>query len=455
MLLILDIGTSSMRGLLIDLQGNIRKKIQRSYTLTCLPDGGVEMEMEKLDRALWECLQRMGDFCTEEGVTLEGISVTSQRSSVIPMGPDGRAQGNALMWQDRRCARLLEKQQPGSREIYEICGMRLSPVMSAPKMGYMKEHMPDLYDRAVKLIGFQEYVLHWLTGVYATDTSIASRTGLYDLKKDRWSRELLDRFGVAEKKLCPLVPVGSVVGETAGSVNGLLRTGRNVPVVSAGGDQQCAVLGMKCGDGNDMICNMGTGAYVIALTDHPVIDNRMRVNCNVSAVRGKWILEGMVLNAGTTLDWLCALFYGHLTKEEALKELIAEAKASETGARGLHFKNALTGTGTPAWDTQVRAEFTGIELRHQREDFVRAGLEGVIRDVAACAKSVEDLLDTPCTAVRVAGGLSKSEWIVDLLSEQLQKPVCVAAQREATGLGAFLSGMKALHMQTESIADGL
>lgn len=444
MLLIFDIGTSSMRAMLIEDRGQICKKIQKKYVLSYLPDGGVEMELISLDAALLECLEEMGDYCRKEHLRVEGISVTSQRSSVIPMGRDEKPVFRALMWQDRRCASVLERMASHEKRIFEISGMRPSPVPSAPKMRYIKEYMPEIYDKTEKLIGFQEYVLHWLTGEYVTDTSIASRTCLYDLCGNTWSEELLYLFGLDGEKLCSLTPVGSVIGECREAVQRTLGSETRILVVTAGGDQQCAALGMGCIKTSDLICNMGTGAFVAALTDRPVIDSKMRVNCNVSAIEGEWMIEGMVPSAGTTLDWLCQVFYGFMEKSKRLSILLAEAEMSPTGARGLLFRNALTGTGTPEWDPSARAAFMEIEPRHTREDFARSALEGIVRDICACVNCVETFVPRPGQVMRAAGGLSKSSFFVQMLSETLGKRVIPARDCEATGLGAWISAMHAL-----------
>ena len=443
MLLILDIGTSSMRGILMDCQGNVLKSYQKKYALTYTPDGGVLMEMKQLDAALEMCLKEIGSFCAAEQSWPFGISVTAQRSSVIPMGEDGHPIGNAMMWQDKRCASLIEELKPNVSQIYGICGMRPSPVFSAPKMQYMKIHMPGIYERAEKLIGFQEYVLHYLTGKYVTDTSIASRTCLYDLWLEDWSEEMLSLFGIDREKLCALAPVGSVIGETTLYVGNLLGTKDRIPVVSAGGDQQCAALGMQAEE-ESLICNMGTGAYVIAMTSRPVVDPKMRVNCNVGPIKDVWILEGMVPSAGTTLDWLCNTFYGHLDKEEALCILLKEAEEIPKGAHGMCFMNALAGTGTPEWNPMQKGSFTNILLQHGRGDFVRAGLEGMIRDVAGCVESVEAMLPRQSMSLKAAGGLSKSEFLIGMLEDMLGRKVQPADESEATAMGAFKSGMRAL-----------
>ena len=215
-------------------------------------------------------------------------------------------------------------------------------------------------------------------------------------------------------------------------------------MVSAGGDQQCAALGMQNKEEDCLICNMGTGAYVIAQTNKPVLDLEMRVNCNVGAAQGTWILEGMVPGAGTTLDWLCNTFYSHLDKDEALKILLKEAEAAPKGAHGMCFVNALTGTGTPEWNPLQKGSFTNILLQHTREDFARAGLEGIIRDVAGCVKSVEAMISEKKNQVKVSGGLSRSGFLMGILEDTLDRSVRRADEGEATAIGALKSGLRAL-----------
>ncbi len=122
MLLILDIGTSSMRGMLMDDHGHILKSCQSKYWLHYTSEGGVLMEMRQLDEALDRCLREIGDFCATEKIKLDGISVTAQRSSVIPMGKDGHALCHAVMWQDKRCVGLIEELAPKTKTIYGIAG---------------------------------------------------------------------------------------------------------------------------------------------------------------------------------------------------------------------------------------------------------------------------------------------------------------------------------------------
>lgn len=296
--LVIDIGTSSARLLVIDRKGVICTKFQKNYPLYVLNESTAIQKPEEVMEKIWEMLKAAGEWLGQNQMEAEVISVTGQRSSVIPVDEYGSAMTEAISWQDRRAAEICLEYKNEWKKIYQITGMKLSPVFSAPKMVWLKKNKPEVYQRAYKLIGFQEYVIYQLTHQFATDHSIASRTSLFDIKKLEWSEELLLIFGVKKEKLCSLIPVGGIVGNTIDEVSKCLKQRTSIPVISAGGDQQCAALGLGCLEHGDMEVNSGTGAYVIGLSDVPVLDKKMSVNCNVSAIPRKWIVEGAVLSAG-------------------------------------------------------------------------------------------------------------------------------------------------------------
>ena len=168
MILVIDVGTSSLRAALMDGQGKIRHMEQREYPLLMLPHDGVEMDLAVLDRALDDALEAVGQWLRTTQAQVQAVSVTAQRSSVIPVDREGRALANALMWQDRRAAPVCDALRDKEFDLFRRCGLRLSPVFSAPKMCYLQDTSPQIYEQAYKLVGFQEYVLHHLCGAWAT-----------------------------------------------------------------------------------------------------------------------------------------------------------------------------------------------------------------------------------------------------------------------------------------------
>lgn len=444
MILVIDTGTSSLRAALLDEQGKAAHVEQRKYPLRMLDNGGVEMDLSLLDRALEDALDATGQWLRAERRRVQMISVTAQRSSVIPVDREGAPLAPALMWQDRRSAEICQRLKEREFEMFQICGLRLSPVFSAPKMCLLRQLNPAAFHHAYKLIGFQEYVLHRLCGEFATDETIASRTCLFDLKSRTWSQPLLNLFELPGEKLCPLVPAGAVVGNTRPNVTGLLGQDRPVPVLSAGGDQQCAALGQGAIEPGNLAVNSGTGAYVIALTDEVCIDRQMRVNCNAAATPRQWILEGSVLSAGRTVEWFYRTFFPQPQDRYPYEHLEKLLEQSVCGAHRLLFRNALTGVGTPDWAPSERASFLGVSAHHTLPDFSRAVFEGVAADVANCVELLRTLAPHPCREIRCAGGLTRFELYNQILADMLNLPVERAMNPEATGRGAWVSAAVAV-----------
>lgn len=439
-ILVVDVGTSSLRGILFDRMGKTVWNMQREYELEVSGNGAVEMDLRILDGHLWSILEQAGIWLKRNCETLSCITVTAQRSSVIPVNREGSALSKAMMWQDTRAGDLCSGLEHEKQHIYRICGMRPSPVFSAPKILYIKQHDNGLYQTAYKMIGFQEYVICRLSGRFATDHSIASRTCLFDIRKMEWSDELLELFEIDREKLCPLIPAGKKAGDTREEIVSLMQLDRPVPVLSAGGDQQCASLGMGCTEDGEMAANSGTGSYVIALSSEPVSDTNMQVNCNLSAIPGKWIVEGSVLSAGKALNWLNRLLFD--SQDTAFEELTKECRTSPAGARGMMFLPLLAGKGTPSWNPEMRGMILGLGFEHTKADFVRAMLEGIASEMKECIQIISALTGRTYETVKIAGGMTRNDLYNQIQADMYEIPVIRAFEKEATGLGAWISAAK-------------
>jgi sugar (pentulose or hexulose) kinase len=444
MIVVIDIGTSSLRTLLMDNEGKILDVQKRGYSLSHPSSNAVEMDMALLDTALYEALKESFSVLKAWGKQATAFSVTAQRSSVIPVDEQGRALAPALMWQDTRSSGICEEVWASKKEIYAISGMKPSPVFSAPKMAYLKRTFPGVYASSYKLIGFCEYVLHTLTGLFVTDTSIASRTCLFDITKKEWSPFLLDLFSIDCNKLCTLVDVGTVIGKTTEHFGILMGIPYSIPVVSAGGDQQCAALGLGCIEKDSAMINLGTGAYVIALTDKPFLDTGMRVNCNVSAIPDKWIVEGAVLSAGKTLDWVNDNFFKHVQETRPYEVFTQKSRNVPIGSNGLRFSVQFAGKGTPIWNPNMKGSIGNLSFQNTKDDLARGVLEGIACAVDECVSCISELLGGVQEPVNVAGGLSKDGFFDQILSDMSRKELTKYATCEATAFGAWMSAAVAL-----------
>lgn len=443
MIVVLDIGSSSVRGMAVNDEGIIEKKIQRTYSLQVIDSKTVLLSPEIVMNHIYDILGLLGEWLVSGERRVEGITVTSQRSSVIPVTAQGEALSAAISWQDARAQDICNHLRGQWEEIYKTTGVRLSPVFSSPKMLYLKENFRALYDSAYKLIGFQEYVLFHLTHRFATDTSVATRTALFDICKKEWSKTMLELFGISRSKLCEVVPVGSIVGDAIGEIADLLGSQTKIPVIGAGGDQQCAALGLGCTERGDLAVNSGTGAFATMLSDKPVFHPHMSANCNVSAIPDKWIVEGAVLSAGRSVDWFIKEIWGG-EKECGLKEMESVCLRTPPGANGVIVSPSFAGKGTPKWNAQIRAGIFNLGFANTKGDIARALLEGIASDLCQCADIVAHTTGEHPGAIYAAGGLMQNPVYCQILCDMSGKEIHQSDVCEATGIGAWISAQVAL-----------
>jgi len=211
-------------------------------------------------------------------------------------------------------------------------------------------------------------------------------------------------------------------------------------VVSAGGDQQCAALGLGLCSGERAVSNTGTGSYLIGHADKPVFDPAMGLSCNVSALPGAYIVEAAVLTSGTIYRWfnesVCKSADAAGAPFEALN---AEAARAPPGANDLLLLPHFKGCGSPYWDPQAKGVFFNVCLSTSRGDMARAILEGIAIEMKASLELVEHLCGS-VRSVSVSGGLTKSDLFNQIQSDIFERPVLRFANNEATSSGAWMAG---------------
>jgi len=452
-ILAIDTGTTSIRGVLFDMKGTTIGMVQVDNPPVYYPDGRVEQDPLAWRRALTHILTTSSALAQKAAREIAAISLTSQRSSVIAVSRDGEPLFPAIMWQDIRTASRCTDMVEHKHLVYARTGLPISPVFSAIKMKWLKEEQPDVYQRSHKLIGIQDYLIHLLTGRFVTDRSLASRTNLFNLDTMDWDDELIELFGIEKNRLCDLVNPGQAVGGLSQGLAAQTGLTAGIPVISAGGDQQCAALGMGLLSLDGVVANTGTGSYVIGYADRPIHDPQMRLFCNVSAVPGMYVLEAAGLTAGVIYRWFTEQFYqtepapdagtGADACADRYDRINAEASAAAPGSGGLVFLPYFKGSGAPAWNPDAKGTFYGLTLSTTRGDMARAILEGIVADMAENLSLIESL-SGPKHTVIAAGGLTRLPEYNRIQANLFGRPVTCASESEATALGAFISAAVSL-----------
>lgn len=434
-----DIGTTSVRAVVYDESGSVLHREQRHNPPGVLDDGRVEQDPDSWRMQVAAVLRAAGQAVHDQVLQPACIAVTAQRSSLIAVDAEGRPLHPAILWQDARSAALAQSLAAHDAEVYRKTGLRISPVFSAIKMLWLRRNRPEVWAATHKLLGVQDWVLFGLTGRYVTDHSLASRTNLLDLRSRQWDADLLALFEVPQALLCDLVPPGAIVGGLTPTM--AVQTGlpAGLPVLSAGGDQQCAALGLGLLAPRQAVANTGTGSYVIGHADAPALDPSMRVSCNVSALPGAYIVEAASLTAGAAQRWLMDLLGLDADDPAAQAQLAEEAAAVPAGSHGLLWLPHFKGAGSPHWDPRARGTLHQLSLGTTRGDLARALLEAIAIEL----KQGLDLVEQSCGAVatvHASGGMTRSALFNQIQADVLERPLQRFAGNEATADGAWMAG---------------
>ena len=436
----IDIGTSSLRSVLFDDRGRVRAISRRDSAPTFLDGGRVEQDAGSWRTLVPQTLRECAEAAVREGLEPVAVAMTAQRSSVIPVDAAGEALHPAIMWQDTRTGPICARLAPSERFVYGKTGMRISPVFSAAKMTWFKESRPEIYRATHKMMGIQDFMIRELTGKFVTDRSLASRTNLLNLETLDWDAELLGLFDVERRLLCDLVDPGDIAGYLSDRTAALTGLKAGLPVVSAGGDQQCAALGLGLVGPGRMIANTGTGSYLITACDRPLFDPGMGISCNVSAVPGSFILEAGVLTSGSVYHWFRKEFYREAIVGGGGKFALidAEAEASPPGAAGVVLLPHFRGRGSPEWNPDARGAFLNLDSGVTRGDMARAILEGIAAEMAENIAALEAMAG-PMEAIEVSGGMTASPLYNRIQADTYGRRIERPDDAEATALGAWIS----------------
>jgi glycerol kinase len=433
-ILALDQGTTGSTALVLHQDGRVLGRGYREFTQHFPQPGWVEHDPEEIFRVTLEAAR---EAIAGAGETPIGIGITNQRETIVlwerrTLRPVRRA----IVWQDRRTAERCRELKAAGHEadLRERTGLVLDPYFSATKLEWLLRD-PDLARRAgrgeLAAGTIDAWLIARLTGgrVFATDHTNASRTLLYHIGARDWDPELLRLFGVPRELLPAIVPSSGVVGETDAVI-----FGRSLPIAGCAGDQQAALFGQGCVRPGLAKNTYGTGAFLLTCTgsERPAPRGGLLVTA-ACGPRGEpaYGLEGSVFIAGAAVQWL----------RDGLG-LIARADETEALARsvsdtgGVYFVPAFVGLGSPHWEAEARGTIVGLTRGTSRAHLVRAALEAMAFSSADLLATMSGDAAPPMDALRVDGGATANDWLMQFQSDILGIPVERPDNVETTALGA-------------------
>lgn len=452
-----DQGTTSSRAIVFDHSGSILGVAQREFTQLYPNPGWVEHDANEIWLSQLAVGREVIAKCGLSASDIASIGIANQRETTLLWDrTTGEPIHNAIVWQDRRTASFCDSlHQAGHADmVQQKSGLLIDSYFCATKIHWLLENVPGARQKAQRAelaFGTIDSWLFWkLTGgrVHATDVTNASRTMLLNIETCEWDDDLLALFNIPASVLPEVLPSSHIYGETEADL-----FGAPIKLGGAAGDQQSALFGQNCTRHGMAKNTYGTGCFMLTnIGDKPTASTCKLLTTVACTIQGhkEYALEGSVFIAGAAVQWLRDGL--GIIEDSAEVEALA---ASVADSDGVYMVPAFAGLGAPHWDSYARGTIVGITRGTTRAHLARAALEGIAYQVADVLDAMRQDSGIPIAELRVDGGASANNLLMQFQADILQVPVVRPKVIETTALGAaYLAGLAVgFWKQVSDIAD--
>ncbi|MGE7602083.1 xylulokinase [Peribacillus sp. NPDC097675] len=439
-----DLGTSAVKVLLMNKEGEVCKEISKSYPLIQLRSGFSEQNPMEWVVKTTEALRELVEKFDGDVADIEGISFSGQMHGLVLLDQKGDVLRNAILWNDTRtteqCHRIYES--VGEERLLEITKNQALEGFTLPKLLWVKQYEPEIYHQAAVFLLPKDYVRYVMTGKIHSEYSDAAGTLLLDVAEKRWSGEMCALVGVDEMLCPPLVESSECVGEITADFSGQTGLAKTTKVFAGGADNACGAIGSGILSEGKTLCSIGTSGVVLSYEEKGDRDFEGKVHYFNHGEENAFYTMGVTLSAGHSLSWFKETF----ANGEEFDTVLEGLNNVPIGSKGLLFTPYLLGERTPYADAVIRGSFIGMDSSHKRIDFARSVLEGItfsLNESIDIFRKSGKVIDT---VISIGGGARNEAWLqmqadvfnatIDKLSSE-QGPAVGAAMLAAYGSGWY------------------
>lgn len=435
----IDQGTSSTGISIVTQEGKIIGQVNEPIKVTYPQEGWVEQDPEEIWNSVKNGLNKILNAKAILAREIIGIGITNQRETIVAWDKeDGTPLHKAIVWQCRRtaehCAKI-SKNKTLSQKISNITGLGIDPYFSSTKMAWLLKNSRSVQASAEKnrlCFGtIDSYLNFRLTGEFKTDVTNASRTQLMDIKKLKWSPELLKIFGIPINTLPQI--------EKSRADFGLVKTIPNlegIPVRAILGDQQAALFGQLCFSLGDAKCTLGTGSFLLKNIGTKPIPPKNGILCtlawSIPSLPTVYALEASAFTCGSLMTWGAKILGAKDVAE--LLSWAQKVKHSED----VHFVPALSGLGTPYWKPNARAQWSGLNLSTTKEHLALSLVESVVLQNLDLITAMKKNSGHKMGVLKLDGGVTESSFLCQMHADILQQTVICDTSGDSTTMGVAL-----------------
>jgi gluconokinase len=437
----IELGTNAVRIFAFDLNGIVIGSMKGFYpTFHSQPDYSEQDPEQIFITMLYVLKNLLNEKIHPKKYKVASICFSSSMHSMLAVDRHGVPLSNAFTWADNR-AKNEAKEIRGSAladAIYDSTGTPLHPMSPMLKIAWMKKNDAATFKQAGKFLSIKSYVIYQLTGEYLIDYSLACATGMLNIHKIAWEKQALDFAGITPDKLPQLVPVFASAGTLKKAYQNSLGLKEEIKILVGSSDGCMATLGAGIWNSDKATITIEDSSAVRVVGNKMLHDEKKRV-FNYLITEDCFVSGGPSNSGGGIFEWFAKQFGDFTTAydiESCMNNLLQEATKVATGSEGILFLPYLLGERAPIWNPDARAMYFGINIKHERQHFIRATIEGILYEIYSIGKMLNEHRNI--SSLSVNGSFATIPFCAQIISDMFNKPVDVTKNANSVSIGAFL-----------------
>lgn len=430
----IDLGTSSLKGLVLNKNGEIVETEQYSYPLIQEKIGYSEQNPKFWVEALENVINNLSSKISDFTENLEGISFSGQMHSLVLLDKCGKVLRNAILWNDVRTTAECNEIMKDSLKLFEITKNRALEGFTLPKIMWVQKNEKEIWDNVRHILLPKDYLSFWLTGEYVTDYSDASGTLLLDLNKNEWSSYQLEKYDIPKEYMPKLLGSYELVGTIKDELKTKFNFKKNIKIFAGGADNACAALTTGIYDENKAMVSIGTSGVFLTLENNVDKEYNGKLHVFNHVIKGLYYSMGVTLSAGHSLEWFRKTF----AKNSNFNELLEKIDEIPAGSNGLLFTPYIVGERTPHIDANIRGSFIGIDTSHNLNHFTKSVVEGITFSLKDSQELINEITNKKINEVISIGGGAKNKKWLQLQADIFGLNVKTVSVEQGPSLGAAM-----------------
>lgn len=439
LVLALDIGTTSAKAVLFELDGKLIVEAERMITTHYPEQGWAEQDVIEIELSSIGAIRDVVDKAKIKGDEPIALGISCAMHSLICVDQNGLPLSQALIWADGRSIEQVKRlKTTNGNEVYARTGLPNHPMSPLSKLLWMKETNFNPYKQATYFMSVKEYILNRWFGCRVIDYSMAAATGLFNMKTYDWDEEILLLCGVERNQLSKIVPPTEILTGLDSKVAQGMGISNQIPFVIGAADGQLANLGSGATSPGEVAISAGTSGAIRQMITGSQVSENQETFC-YAFTKNRSIIGGPTNNGGIVLQWIKDL----LKFKGTIDELINEAEQIDPGSEGLIFLPYINGERAPVWNQGAKGNFFGLTVEHKQEHIIRAVLEGITFNLYHIGTILEQQAG-PSGKIYVNGGLARSSIWVQMLADVFGKDIYLSESHHSAAWGAAWTALVAI-----------